>query len=134
MKISELDTAALFDFDDVPYSAEADAVGYSSRYIILNSGSVPVYIVILTAMQLVFSIIARVFKPGMVIHRFAVAKKNSFRWAGMIDFFNEINIGMSFSMCINISVLRQFAETPSLAFNNVFSCSFPLKMENSQVN
>ena len=40
----------IFDFNedaDSAYSDEADSIGYSSRYFIKNSGSVPIYMVLI---------------------------------------------------------------------------------------
>lgn len=41
---SDLVWEEVFTFENVPYSEQAEAIGYESRYAIYNSGSIPIFI------------------------------------------------------------------------------------------
>ena len=63
----------IFNWNNVPYSEEADSSGYHSRWIIENSGSITLFIVLEIVLQLFYSIIKRIFKSGR-IHDFVTRR------------------------------------------------------------
>ena len=109
--------AVLFDFKDVAYSQQAAAVGYPSRYFIVNSGSIPIFMLYNLVLQLIVFGIVCCIKDGR-LNRFAVFKSTSFRWAGFNDFINEIYLTQSFAICINTSSMG-FVSL-SVGINNTF--------------
>lgn len=96
--------AALLAWDNVPYSESAENIGYASRQIIENTGSVPIFLLIITLEQLIFAIIVRIVKSGK-LNKYAVGKREGFYYAGATDFFNETYINVCFAVCINTSYI-----------------------------
>ena len=95
---------AIFEFlNDSPFSNESDAIGYGSRYLVLNSGSVTVMLAMIGITHILYMIIIKkVTKDGRV-RRFVLKQKAFREWGSFIDFFNECYILLSFSVCINSS-------------------------------
>lgn len=79
------------------YTSEAEAIGYESRYLMTNLGSIPICLVIVLILQTLYSAIEKCTKVGKV-HDFAAKKVNGFKWGGLNDVFNEIYIALSFSV------------------------------------
>ena len=115
--------AYVFGWTNIPYSDAVEAVGYPSRFIIENSGSIPIFILAEIVLLLVYSVVKRLLRTGR-IHNYAEVRWNGFFWAGFNDFFNEIYITMSFAVCINSSRL-EFSST-AIGINNVYGICFAL--------
>ena len=103
---------------NVPYSDAADKIGYESRYVIWNSGSITLYIILYSFMQLVYAGLAKVLCPGKA-RNFVHLKQQAFKWGGLCDFFNEVYLTMSYSVCINMSDMS--IHDASEGVNNTFN-------------
>ena len=101
-----------------PYSEEAESIGYPSRYLIINSGSLTLFIFVIAIQQLVYSLIARFSEEKSRLNKKAKAKMENFRWAGMTDWVHEINLSMCYCIMINSTAFN--FKTGGAAFNNVF--------------
>ena len=109
----------IFDFENKePYSEEADNIGYPSRYLIFNSGSVTIFIFAYAASQLLYALLARVLPSGNSVSNFARNKRDGFFWVGLTDFVNETYLTLAFCVCINTTEYR--FNNWSNAFNSVF--------------
>ena len=62
---------------NVPYSDEADRIGYESRYVIWNSGSITLYIILYSFIQLVYAGLAKVLCAGKALN-FVHLKQQAF--------------------------------------------------------
>ena len=91
----------IFDFENEPYSEQADSIGYPSRYTIYNAGSITIYIVALALAQILYSLFARILPRGNFLSDFVVRKRDQFRWAGLTDFVNDTCLSLSFCVIIN---------------------------------
>ena len=63
--------AYFFGFDNVPWSAQAEYVGYESRYFIENTGSLLYVYLILMLVQLIIFMMIRAFASTTKVHKFA---------------------------------------------------------------
>ena len=54
--------AELFGWLNVPYSDQAEVIGYESRYIIECLGSIPIYITCNILMQILYCLLKLIFK------------------------------------------------------------------------
>ena len=106
------------NFVNVPYSDAAQKIGYESRYIIWNSGSITIFIVLYVFVQLVYAGLARILRPGKALN-FVRMKQQAFMWAGLCDFFNETYLSLSFGFCINSSDMS--VNDASEGVNNTFN-------------
>ena len=57
---------SLLDLEQDPYSDQVADIGYESRYLILNLGSIPIFIIINLVMQIFYSCCILVTKKGRV--------------------------------------------------------------------
>jgi hypothetical protein len=103
---------------NVPYSEAAEKIGYESRYIIWNSGSITIYIFIYILMQLIYAGLAKILNPGKALD-FVRGKQKAFKWGGLCDFFNEVYLTMSYCVCINLSSMSIYDQSSGI--NNVFN-------------
>ena len=62
--------AEIFAWENVPYSEQADAVGYSSRYIIECSGSIPIFIFVITFTQLLYALLAKIVPQNSCMYKY----------------------------------------------------------------
>ena len=102
-----------------PYSEEANKIGYESRYLMTNLGSIPIFIVVAAIFHLIYSLVARFSKSGGKINNLASKKVKSFRWGGMNDLFYEIYLTLSFSVLINVGKLA--VNSFAIGINNVLA-------------
>ena len=115
----------LFRFEPTePYSEEAESIGYPSQYLIVNSGSLTLFIFVVAILQLVYSLIARFSDEKSWLNKKAKAKKENFRWAGMTDWVHEINLSMCYCIMINTTAFK--FDTRGAAFNSVFMVAMAL--------
>ena len=109
----------IFDFENKePYSEEADNIGYPSRYLIFNSGSITIFIFAYAISQLLYALLAKVLPNGNFVSKFVKSKRDAFLWAGLTDFVNETFLTLSFCILINTTEYR--FNNWSNAFNSVF--------------
>ena len=113
----------IFGWINNPFSIQAEEVGYGSRNLIENSGSITIFIVLQIVLLLVYSILKRLFRSGR-IHDYMRRKLDGFLWAGCNDFLDGIYLTMCFGICINASSI-EFSST-GLWINNVFACIIAL--------
>lgn len=92
----------LFFEEDSPYSEEANAIGYESRFFILNSGSITIYIILIVVREIFKAILLKCFKRGK-IYNYLKRSQSEFWWVGLISFFNETYLTMCFCAGINYS-------------------------------
>lgn len=109
----------LFGGVNVPYSDEAQNIGYESRYMLTNLGSIPVIILFIIALQLLYSVVFKCSKPGGRVNGFAGRKIANFRWSGFHNLFNELYLTMCFSIAINTSAMDFISV--GVAVNNVLA-------------
>lgn len=110
--------AEVFGWPNVAYSEETERIGYESRYIIENSGSIPIYMLLICLSQLLFALLRLICRTGR-IHDYAHKKQEAFFWAGFNDFINGMYLTMSFCAGINSSALA-FDESTAITANNTF--------------
>ena len=104
-----------FAWENVPYSESADNIGYASRQIIENTGSVPIFLLIIFCQQIAFAILVRAVKKQGRLLSYAQERREGFFYAGATDFFNETYINVCFAVCINTSYIA--FGTNALMFN-----------------
>lgn len=132
----------VFAWDNVPYSESAENIGYESRQIIENTGSVPIFLLIIFCQQVAFAILVRAVKKQGRLLSYAQERREGFFYAGATDFFNETYINVCFAVCINTSFIA-FGST-ALMFNTVvalvagigvatFPCIFARKLSKAWV-
>ena len=90
---------------------EAADLGYEGLYIIQNSGSIGIFVVLIAFQQLFASLLTRVTSKGGKVNNWARSKKSSFRWAGFTTFLNEIYLNLAFACCINAYALGTSSST-----------------------
>ena len=98
----------------------ADAIGYGSRYLIENSGSITIFIFLLILKQLLYWLFDKYLAPSRRLAQFAHGKRTDFYWAGCVEFIEEMYLTMSFAFAINMSSM-DFVSA-AVGFNNVFTC------------
>ena len=108
---------AIFAFDSEPYSEEADAVGYSSRYWIENTGCLTLYFVLIIVEQIIASVILKSASSESKTYNFSREKRSRFFWSGAIDFLNDMYMNAVFSIGINLTALGIIDS--STGFNNI---------------
>jgi hypothetical protein len=104
--------------NDSAYSMQAESLGYVSRYLIINTGSITIFIIANILLQLLLKCLTKICKRGK-IHNFSHKKLASLQWAGCIEFFDEIYMNMSISFMINISAPNM--DNGSEIGNNTFA-------------
>ena len=107
----------MINLEDEPYSDQADATGYGSRYLLSNLGSIPIFLLIAIFTQLIFSLLSKILTSGKV-KAFADQKRAEFWYGGLIDFFNENYLAASFAVLFNLSDMD--LDTPSKIVNFTF--------------
>ena len=115
---TELIYPYIFDFPEGAYSDQADLIGYGSRYIIINGGSITLFLLAYLLLQIIFAILAKTLSDGKFL-RYVKWKQESFMWSGLVDFFTDIYLTLSFAFCINISSMRM--DSASTGINNVYN-------------
>ena len=108
----------VFVFDDKPYSDQASAIGYDSRYIIPNSGTITIFFFVLLARTLFFGLMRKCIKTGCV-GGYISSTNDSFLWSGALDYLNEAYLCICFSFCMNTS--SPGIDSLSTAFNNFYA-------------
>lgn len=109
----------IFGFTNIPYSIEAASVGYESRYLIVNSGSIPVFLIAILVLQFFLLTITLLVSQGTCVYRFAAKKQNDFWWAGFNDSVNDIYLTQCFGIGINTTAIK-FVST-AVSVNNSFA-------------
>ena len=61
---TELFYPYIFEFPEGAYSDEADSIGYYSRYVILNAGSITLFLITYLVLQIIFAILVRTCSEG----------------------------------------------------------------------
>ena len=115
---TELIYPHIFDLPEGAFSEEADSIGYYSRYIILNAGSITIFLCTYIVLQIILAIMVRTLSEGKLL-RYVRLKQNSFMWSGLIDFFTDIYLTLSSCFFINISSFK--FESPSESINNTYN-------------
>ena len=115
---TELFFPYIFDLPEGAYSDEADSIGYYSHYIVLNAGSITIFLLSYLILQIVFAILAKTLADGKIL-RYVNWKRESFMWTGMIDFFMDIYLCLSYCCCINFSSMG--ADNTSTGINNAYN-------------
>ena len=94
---------------NTPYSDAAEAIGYESRYIAQNLGSVFLYIVAAILVILIFALAKCCSSNGGKINTLVRSKLSKLFWADFTDFLNEVYLPMSYLVCINCSALGTYS-------------------------
>lgn len=111
----------IFDFDSDPYSQQADNIGYGSRYIIENTGSLFILLFVIGLRLLLLLATRKLtahFDKFPKLGKWAKKRHKGFVWAGAIDLFSEMFLCTVFSLGINTSYFR--FTSASETFNNLF--------------
>ena len=96
----------IMGLEDQPISAQAEQLGYGSKYAIINLGAIYVYLVILMTILLVMLIVVKIVdflecENGKV--RTLVSRQfQKLKWNGAIRLFNELYTCLCFSVAINL--------------------------------
>lgn len=115
--------AAIFGWVNEPYSDEAGMIGYESRYLIENAGSLPIYITLALTTQLIYFIGKLVARSGRLFE-FLSKKQSQFFWAGAHEFF--ANAYMTLGFCFLINTSKPELLTTAIGVNNVSACIIAL--------
>ena len=110
----------VFIWENVPYSDQAEAIGYESRYAIDNTGSLLIYILLIVAQLMLVAIILRSCSPDRRIHKWAATKLNGFL-PSSIDILSEFYLNIAFSLGINVSDFKLVDVTHAIRFSNIFA-------------
>ena len=110
--------AYFFGFENVPWSTQAEYIGYESRYFIENTGSLVYVYLLLMLVQLVFVFVIRAFASTTKVHKFAKSRQQSFFWSGKIGYFHEMYLNLSIGIGFNLGAMSM--ETAQLGFNTLF--------------
>ena len=110
---------AIFGWENTPYSEKAKQIGYVSRYVFENSGSIPYYILLAFLLQLIYALIKAFSKSHGRIYAMATSKQKGFFWSGCNDQFNDAYLTLTFAVGINTSSLAFLSA--AVAFNNCFA-------------
>ena len=110
--------AMILFYKDEPFSEQADTIGYGSRYIITNSGSISIFIFLLSIRSVSFALLRLCIKSGR-IGNYLRKTNDRFLWSGALDFLNAAYICLSFSFCINSTNLK--IDSTSTAVNNIYA-------------
>ena len=108
---------SVFAWENVPYSESAENIGYASRQIIENTGSVPIFLLIILSQQILFAIVVRAVKNDGRLLSYAKNSRGTFYYGGLMEFFNETYINVCFGVCINSSHIA--SSSNALLFNTV---------------
>lgn len=108
---------SVFAWENVPYSESAENIGYASRQIIENTGSVPIFLLIILSQQILFAIVVRAVKNDGRLLSYAKNSRGTFYYGGLMEFFNETYINVCFGVCINSSYIA--SSSNALLFNTV---------------
>ena len=101
-----------------PYSPEADGIGYGTRLLFSNLGSVFWIIIFLAILQSVFLTVSKFAHKDGRVKKFVDNRRASFFPGGLTDFAHEVYLIMSFGVCINFSELE--FKRVSTSFHNIF--------------
>ena len=95
----------VFGFEDEPFNERTDELGYGSRFIISNLGSVFIFFVINVIINILYWLIIKseLFEKTNILFKFAKKQFNSFIWNGLITFLNESYLLLCFCAAINIA-------------------------------
>ena len=104
--------------DDEPYSQQADDVGYESRYLTINSGSITFFILLFFLQQLIFASLAKFAPQNSKVNKLAASQAQNL-FAKFTNMFNEFYIVMAFITCINSSVMSM--DNASKGFNTIYT-------------
>lgn len=110
---------SIFGFESDPLSEQADNIGYGSRFVIENTGSLLIYLFVIAFLQLIFLLIVKKLERFKRLNKWAKRKRKNFFWAGAIDFFNEMFLCVAFSLGINYS--HFVFSSVSESINNLFA-------------
>ena len=109
----------IFGWENDPYNEQAEEIGYESRYVFENSGSIPYYILLGLLLQFMYALIKAFSRSHGRIYSMAVSKQKSFFWSGCNDQFSDAYLTLSFTVGINTSALTFLSA--AVAFNNCFA-------------
>ena len=115
----------LFGWTNVPYSDQADEIGYGSLFIIENSGSGTIFIVLILINQIIYMYLYKKLTLGGKFHKFITRQRNSFLWAGFNNFFNSIYMPMSFGFCVNLTCLNDLSSI-TIVINHIYALLYGL--------
>ena len=109
-----------------PYSEQADATGYGSRYAIINTGSCFIFVNIMILQYSLLFACRKCQRPGSKCANYTSKKLSGFFWAGLVDFIGEFYLNAAFSVGIN-STRREFTDL-FVAVNNIFALLLALAL------
>ena len=109
-----------------PYSEQADATGYGSRYAIINTGSCFIFVNIMILQYSLLFACSKCQRPGSKCANYTSKKLSGFFWAGLVDFIGEFYLNAAFSVGIN-STRREFTDL-FVAVNNIFALLLALAL------
>ena len=110
----------VFGFEnDEPYSESAANIGYESRLLIINSGSMTIFVLYILLKQLIFGLVQLMTPNGSKLHNYVVSKRGAFFYGGFADFVNEMYLSMAYSVMINTTAMS--TETWALTVNSIYA-------------
>jgi len=95
----------IFGVENEPFSESAENIGYESRYIVQNSGSVSLYISAYGIGIATLTMVRRCASKNGRVYSCSNSRINGVKWSGFTNFLNEIYLPMSYIVCINFSAL-----------------------------
>ena len=99
----------LFDLKDVPYSKQAEQLGYVSEYTISNLSSIMIIFPATLAIQLICYLVSKLSCCGRGNRIIVNARKqhDAFIWNGLIAFFNESYLLLCFCAVFNVYAAKK---------------------------
>lgn len=111
----------MFGFINIPLSDYAESIGYESRYLIYNSGSMTLFLWVTLILQfLVIPILLRLPCKKNRFYAFLLSQQQGYFWVGFCDFINETSLNWSFCVVLNYPTLC--FTTWSDAINGSWTC------------
>ena len=97
----------IFDLKDEAISERADELGYGSLFIVSNLGSVIIFFTINILVQLVLYLTVKLVlcNKDSWFSKKARYQLDVFKWNGLLEFFNESYLLLSFCVAINFKAL-----------------------------
>ena len=102
-----------------PFSERADFIGYSTRLVFSNLGSVTLIIAFLVLYQSILLVVSKLAREGGRTKTYVDAKRRSFFPGGLTDCLHEFYLCVSFAVCINFSQLE--FKNAAVTFNSIFA-------------
>ena len=111
----------ILDLENSPFSEEAEKIGYESRYILWNSGSIPLYFLIGLVLQVFLKILRMILSRCRgKVYSLASRWQAKFFWVDLHQMFDSAYLILVFCTGFNFWSLK--FRSASEIFNNGLAC------------